>query len=267
MHPNPASPARARRRIPKWLLVTLGVVVVLFVLAVIFGRTSEKPVAAPPAPQPLTTTTSVVAPVGYTVDKVVDGGTLELAGSDGSHRTVHVRGVSVATGNDCYATETLAWAVTTLTGTTIRITADTATGVALALPDGTDYATAALQGGYAKYATDAISTSLQAAETLARQANAGLWGAPCDGVIDAGTPQPPQPPAPPQPAPSTKKTKTQAPPPAPDTTTEDAPEPDSSSVYYANCAAARAAGVAPLHIGEPGYRKALDRDGDGVACE
>lgn len=39
------------------------------------------------------------------------------------------------------------------------------------------------------------------------------------------------------------------------------------NVYYKNCAAARAAGAAPLYVGEPGYRKALDRDGDGVACE
>jgi hypothetical protein len=37
--------------------------------------------------------------------------------------------------------------------------------------------------------------------------------------------------------------------------------------YYANCAAARAAGVAPLRRGEPGYRAGLDRDQDGVACE
>src|SRR5580765_4438183 len=29
-------------------------------------------------------------------------------------------------------------------------------------------------------------------------------------------------------------------------------------VYYPNCAAARAAGVAPIHIGQPGYRPALD---------
>jgi hypothetical protein len=40
-----------------------------------------------------------------------------------------------------------------------------------------------------------------------------------------------------------------------------------ADVYYANCDAARAAGVAPLHIGDPGYRPKLDRDGDGVACE
>jgi hypothetical protein len=43
-----------------------------------------------------------------------------------------------------------------------------------------------------------------------------------------------------------------------------APAPD---VYYPNCAAVRAAGKAPLLRGQPGYRPALDRDGDGVACE
>jgi hypothetical protein len=40
-----------------------------------------------------------------------------------------------------------------------------------------------------------------------------------------------------------------------------------SSAYYGNCSQARAAGAAPLHVGEPGYRLGLDRDGDGVACE
>lgn len=39
------------------------------------------------------------------------------------------------------------------------------------------------------------------------------------------------------------------------------------SAYYPNCAAARAAGVAPLYRGQPGYRPGLDRDNDGVACE
>ncbi|MGH3981348.1 MAG: exonuclease domain-containing protein [Pseudonocardiaceae bacterium] len=39
------------------------------------------------------------------------------------------------------------------------------------------------------------------------------------------------------------------------------------SPYYPNCAAARAAGAAPLHRGDSGYRSGLDRDGDGVACE
>ena len=38
-------------------------------------------------------------------------------------------------------------------------------------------------------------------------------------------------------------------------------------VYYANCSAARAAGAAPIYRGQPGYQPALDRDGDGIACE
>jgi hypothetical protein len=37
--------------------------------------------------------------------------------------------------------------------------------------------------------------------------------------------------------------------------------------YYANCDAARAAGVAPIYSGEPGYREELDGDLDGIACE
>ena len=39
------------------------------------------------------------------------------------------------------------------------------------------------------------------------------------------------------------------------------------SSYYPNCAAARAAGAAPIRTGDPGYSRKLDRDGDGVACE
>jgi Excalibur calcium-binding domain len=37
--------------------------------------------------------------------------------------------------------------------------------------------------------------------------------------------------------------------------------------YFSTCDEARAEGVAPLAIGEPGYRSPLDEDGDGVACE
>ncbi|MCE5288188.1 MAG: DUF1524 domain-containing protein [Nocardiaceae bacterium] len=70
-----------------------------------------------------------------------------------------------------------------------------------------------------------------------------------------------------EPAPTT--TTVVAPPP---TTTTDAPAPpvqlgNSTFAFYKNCAAAKAAGAAPLHRGDPGYRTALDRDGDGVACE
>ena len=36
---------------------------------------------------------------------------------------------------------------------------------------------------------------------------------------------------------------------------------------YANCTEARAAGAAPVRIGDPGYGPHLDRDNDGVGCE
>jgi len=36
---------------------------------------------------------------------------------------------------------------------------------------------------------------------------------------------------------------------------------------FRNCAAARAAGAAPVYRGDPGYGAHLDRDGDGVGCE
>lgn len=37
--------------------------------------------------------------------------------------------------------------------------------------------------------------------------------------------------------------------------------------YYPTCSSAHAAGVYSLRAGEPGYREALDRDRDGLACE
>lgn len=39
------------------------------------------------------------------------------------------------------------------------------------------------------------------------------------------------------------------------------------NAFYVNCAAARAAGAAPIMAGDPGYSRKLDRDGDGIGCE
>ncbi|MEZ0493409.1 excalibur calcium-binding domain-containing protein [Kineococcus sp. TBRC 1896] len=46
-----------------------------------------------------------------------------------------------------------------------------------------------------------------------------------------------------------------------------APVPPHSEPYYRNCTEAWDAGAAPIRAGQPGYRPALDRDRDGVACE
>lgn len=46
-----------------------------------------------------------------------------------------------------------------------------------------------------------------------------------------------------------------------------APVAPPAAAYYANCAAVKAAGAAPIYAGQPGYSTSLDRDRDGVACE
>ncbi|WP_282202078.1 excalibur calcium-binding domain-containing protein [Kitasatospora fiedleri] len=72
------------------------------------------------------------------------------------------------------------------------------------------------------------------------------------------TPETPTPTPPPIVAPQPQP---EEPTPEPEHTTEQA------AAYYKNCTEAKAAGAAPLHRGDPGYRSALDRDGDGIACE
>lgn len=70
-------------------------------------------------------------------------------------------------------------------------------------------------------------------------------------------------------APKPTPKKTTAKPKPSKTTSKPKPKPSktTSSVYYKNCDAVRAAGKAPIRIGQPGYGKHLDRDGDGVGCE
>jgi hypothetical protein len=78
--------------------------------------------------------------------------------------------------------------------------------------------------------------------------------APAAPVVAAPEPAPEPAPAPPVAAPDPAPAP--APPPAP-----------APVVYYENCTAVRAAGAAPIHVGDPGYSRKLDRDGDGIGCE
>jgi hypothetical protein len=70
----------------------------------------------------------------------------------------------------------------------------------------------------------------------------------------------------PAPAPVVAPPAAPAPAPAPVAPAPAAPAAPAGA-YYANCTAARAAGAAPLYAGQAGYRPALDRDSDGIACE
>ncbi len=44
-------------------------------------------------------------------------------------------------------------------------------------------------------------------------------------------------------------------------------QPSGRVTYVRNCTHARQLGVAPIHRGSPLYRRALDRDNDGIGCE
>ncbi|HJP80769.1 MAG TPA: G5 domain-containing protein [Candidatus Saccharimonadales bacterium] len=90
-------------------------------------------------------------------------------------------------------------------------------------------------------------------ETSRRQIDTKVTKEPIAKVTQVGTYVAPSAPDPkPAPAPT--------PPPAQN-------EEPSTSVYYRNCAAARAAGAAPVYAGQPGYGPHLDRDHDGIGCE
>lgn len=45
------------------------------------------------------------------------------------------------------------------------------------------------------------------------------------------------------------------------------PSAPAGALPFTSCDQVYSAGLAPLYVGQPGYTKALDRDGDGVACE
>ena len=115
---------------------------------------------------------------------------------------------------------------------------------------------------YIEYGGGIYADAHRQAVQQGRGLHAGTYQLPWNYRKDPNTPptngaaqlQPAKPAATPRPAPTPKPAAA-------------APTPASSTVYYANCSVARAAGAAPLRRGQPGYRPAMDRDGDGVACE
>jgi hypothetical protein len=112
-----------------------------------------------------------------------------------------------------------------------------------------------LTGGARESETDALATadSTTTAQDASRQPTT--------------TEAPPTTAAPTTTAPTTVPPTTPPPPTTvPPTPVAPPPPPPASSASYRHCDEARAAGVAPLHRGDPGYA-AHDRDNDGIACE
>lgn len=222
------------------------------------------PVTDPP-PQ---TSRAVAPPPALTVNHVADGDTVGL--SDG--RKIRVLGIDTPESVkpnapvDCYGLEASAFAKATLLGQRITVTGDPTQDRAdrygrelayLTLPDGRDYSIAAAEAGMARsyiYNGRPVQKHqlIRDAEVRAQQARRGLWGA-CETPPPVTTQSQ---------APATSTSARPSPAPAPVTN-----KPDVATGSFANCAAARAAGAAPLHRGDSGYSSRLDRDGDGVACE
>lgn len=109
------------------------------------------------------------------VSAVVDGRTVELA--NGSR----VRVALVADPPPCAAAGAREFAAKTLLDKEVFVTSVSPGEVSLELPDGTDYALAAVRAGMVRTAAGVDGGPLTDAETQASQAKLGLWSPDCSG--------------------------------------------------------------------------------------
>lgn len=222
---------------------------------------NEVPLQAPPPP--------------LTVVEVTDADTFKL--SDGS--TVRVLGIDAPERGACGFEEANAFARVQVLNKVVEVSADPTQddvdrwGRALRYVNvgPVDASVAITRAGWAKnYVYNNVpvqrAPAIQGAEAVARNGRLGIWGDLCAPAPPPVTTTPPPPPAAAvveNDEPDRDVDRPRQPAPAPEPKPPAAPR----GVHYENCAAARAAGDAPLHRGDPGYRAGLDRDDDGIACE
>ena len=125
----------------------------------------------------------------------------------------------------------------TLNGKTVKYTPTFGTSAVVVMPDGSDFAVEAVRRGMGR-AEPGSTTALKSAQSAAEQAGLGLWGGECGGKDSAD-----------QAGAQNRK------------------QSGSDDLYFASCDAARRAGPTPIVVGQPGYGKHLDPDGDGIACD
>ena len=240
----------------------LAVVAVLILVSTACGNGGDDEAATTTTTTTtIPTTTTTTLPPGLppgddtTVANVIDGDTVEVAGGT----RVRLIGIDAPeTTGGCFASEATAHTRELLPlGMRVRLAYDADRldrfGRTLAyvyrLTDGLFVNLAIARDGFALQLTIppnvAHAEEFGAAVAEARNAGRGLWAACQTTTTTRAT------------APTTTRAQRMT------TTTAGS----GGGAYYDNCDAARAAGAAPLSRGEPGYRPALDRDSDGVACE
>jgi hypothetical protein len=241
------------------VIVSTGVAAVFLLIVAACGTpssTEAKPIAPTTKTTAGTTTTTTTTSATATVPPTATVTALDDAITIVLDNGLRVGLDGLAEPGECWRASALDFATVTLLHQQVRLTTTGSSPwrVIVTLADGTDFAALAVSKGVARVVAGATPGTLLSKQDSAKRATVGLWGAPCRG---SDTPLPPAvaPPPPPRKAAPAPKPPTPPKPPAP------------APAYYANCSAARAAGVAPLYRGQPGYRSALDRDNDGVACE
>lgn len=207
----------------------------------------------------------------HKVVRVVDGDTV-VAKIDGKEQSIRIIGIDTpeATSKvECYGPEASAAASRLLSDKWIKLSSDSTQDKVdrygrllryVKTGETSDFGLRMIKAGYAYEYTYSSPYKRQASyksfETKTKSKTKGLWSAStCSGQRTKPEPK------------AVQSTPAPTPTPAPAPASTPAPAPASSSTYYANCTAARNAGAAPIYAGQPGYRSALDRDNDGVACE
>jgi endonuclease YncB( thermonuclease family) len=179
----------------KWVWLGAGAAALVALVAV--GGTKllaqqHNDAAAPVNPAPA----AVDSPTGQkaTVTKVLDGDTVEVAGSE-VNGTVEVLGIVAprVDKNQCGAAAAKTFALHTLENTPVTLVSDASqpatsrTGHRLAflkLPDGSDYSVLATQEGMTRFYDSPqaakMASDIKAAEAEAQGRHVGLWGSPCN---------------------------------------------------------------------------------------
>lgn len=255
------------------------------------GGTGPSASAASPAPSP----TASAAPIAAKVTRVIDGDTIEVAAGD---KKETVRLILVDTpetkkpGTDVqpFGQEASDFTAQVLENRDVRLERDVSAidqyGRSLYYVWLGDrmFNEMLLEKGLARvavYPPDVkYEDEFRTVEQKAKDAGIGIWSVPgyvTDKGFDRTKRTPPPSPLPrvtikPAEKPSAATVKPADAPKVPAATvksaeTPAAPEAPAPEVSYRNCTEAHAAGVYNLKRGEPGYRSALDRDNDGVACE